>query len=442
MAVKKREFTCTSCGTGFPKWLGRCPVCNEWNTIEEPAPAAAPGKREGSVLPLASLNSEELKRIATGINEFNLVCGGGIVPGSVILIGGEPGIGKSTLAIQIGHFFDTLYVSGEESPMQLRQRAERLSADPSRISICTSTEVEEIIELATSHKPQCLIIDSIQTVYSSQTPGIAGSVSQIREVTVKLVELAKRTGIPVILVGHITKEGSIAGPKLLEHLVDTVLYFEGNFNRDYRLLRAIKNRFGSVNEIGLFMMTERGLAEVTDRNRVFLSPSISSAPGNAVSAALEGSRTILFEVQALVTYSGAPNPRRMADGFDVNRLILMTAVLEKHAGLKLGSFDVFVNVSGGFQINEPAADLAVAMAIASSLRDTPIPDGVGLIAEISLSGELRPVAQCARRLKEFLLAGFGTILLAAGDQKEAKDAGFGNGAIGTGTVLDAINFLL
>ncbi len=443
MAGKKKTFNCSSCGTGFPKWLGKCPVCDQWNTIEETVPQAAVRRKgDGALLRLSTLPEEGVHRIVTGIGEFDLVCGGGIVPGSVVLIGGEPGIGKSTLALQIGNSFNTMYVSGEESPQQLRHRAGRLSVDPSKISICTSTEVEEIIEIIASRPPQCVVIDSIQTVHSSESPGIAGSVGQIRDVTMKLVDAAKRTGVPVILIGHITKEGSIAGPKLLEHLVDTVLYFEGNFNREYRMLRAIKNRFGSVNEIGLFSMTGCGLVGIADKNRIFLSPSISSAPGNAVSAALEGSRTILFEVQALVIYSGSPNPRRMADGFDLNRLILMTAVLEKHAGLKLGTYDVFVNVSGGFQIDEPAADLAVALAIASSLRDKAVPDGVGLIGEISLSGELRPVTQCARRVKEFMLAGFGTILLSSSDLKEARDSGFEKGAVGIGTVADAINFLL
>jgi len=442
MASKKNAFLCTACGSGFPKWLGRCPVCNEWNSIKELKTPPGPGKKPAeSVIPLHTLSPDEAPRITTGIGEFNLVCGGGIVPGSVILIGGEPGIGKSTLGMQIAHYFTTLYVSGEESPQQLRRRAERLGVDSSKISIAPTTEVEDIIQLAAAHRPECCVIDSIQTVHSAETPGIAGSVSQVRDVTMKLVEMAKRTGVPVILIGHITKEGSIAGPKMLEHLVDTVLYFEGNFTREYRMLRAIKNRFGSVNEIGLFMMTDRGLMEVTDKNRIFLSPSISSAPGNAVSAALEGSRTILFEVQALVTFTGSSNPRRMADGFDLNRLVLMTAVLEKHAGLALGSFDVFVNVSGGFQINEPAADLAVAMAIVSSLKDKPIREGIGLVGEIALSGELRPVAQCARRVKEFMTAGFNVMVLSSADSKEARDAGFSGEIVSIDVITKAIDYL-
>ncbi|HOO71385.1 MAG TPA: DNA repair protein RadA [Spirochaetota bacterium] len=434
MAKKNQVFHCSECGNEFSKWFGRCPACNEWNTIVEMA-VAVKKSADGAAgtVKLSEIGFQENQRMSSGIGEFDVVCGGGMVSGSVILIGGEPGIGKSTLALQLASYMDTLYVTGEESPLQIRQRAHRLGINSDPVKLITSTAVEDILIAVEKEKPRCVIVDSIQTLYSTQIPGITGSVSQVRESTAKLVALAKKTGIPVILIGHITKEGNIAGPKLLEHIVDTVLYFEGDFSREFRMLRAFKNRFGSVNEIGLFQMTDKGLVEVKDKNRAFLNPYASSAPGNAVCAALEGSRTILFEVQSLVSFSGLTIPRRMADGFDLNRLILLTAVLEKHAGLKLSSFDVFINIAGGFQINETAADLSVAMAIASSLKDVPIPEGIGFLGEISLSGTLRPVPQCARRLKEFMLSGFHTVLLPDQDAAEAGTGGF------TGTIKGVRN---
>jgi len=439
MARQKKYFICTACGADSPKWQGKCPSCWEWNTIiEADAPVEAASAPAAEVIPLSGVAFGAVDRIKTGIGEFNLVCGGGVVPGSVILIGGEPGIGKSTLALQVAGFFRTLYISGEESPLQIRLRAERIGAPAGSIQLSTSTDVGEIVRLAGSIKPQCIIIDSIQTLYSADIPGLKGSVSQVRESAGRLADAAKRLNAVLILIGHITKEGSIAGPKLLEHLVDTVLYFEGNFSREYRVLRAFKNRYGSVNEIGLFRMEERGLVEVTDKNKIFLNPYLSSAPGNAVSAAVEGSRIILFEVQALVTSSSFPNPRRMADGFDLNRLILITAVLEKHAGLKLNTSDVFINVSGGFQINDTAADLAVAVSIASSLRNTPVPRGCGLVGEISLSGEIRPVSLCGRRIQEFKRSGFDRLILPGAEIEEAKSAGFGAGATGVGTIQEAL----
>jgi len=441
MARGKKLFLCSACGTDFPKWQGKCPVCGEWNTIAEAEARAPVSAGPAETVPLSRVEQGSVRRIKTGIGEFNLVCGGGVVPGSVILIGGEPGIGKSTLALQVAGFFKTLYISGEESPLQIRLRAERLGCPLDDIQVSTATAVEQIIQLAESEKPQCVIIDSIQTLYSSDIPGLKGSVSQIRESASRLSEAAKRTGAVLILIGHITKEGSIAGPKLLEHLVDTVLYFEGNFSQDYRVLRAFKNRFGSVNEIGLFRMEARGLVEVTDKNRIFLNPYLSSAPGNAVSAASEGSRVILFEVQSLVTFSTFPNPRRMADGFDLNRLILITAVLEKHAGLKLNSSDVFINVSGGFQINDTAADLAVAVSIASSLKNAAVPRGFGFLGEISLSGEIRPVSLCGRRVQEFKLSGFNTLILPEAEVEEAKTNGFTDTIVGIRTIQEAMDRL-
>ncbi len=442
MAKTKQTYLCTACGADSGKWFGRCPVCQEWNTLVEVEGAAnrrAKGTKKPAVISLGDVRGEELIRRVTGIGEFNLVCGGGIVPGSVILVGGEPGIGKSTLALQVARYQKTLYISGEESPAQLRHRAERLDLPAEEIRLSTATAVEDIIAAAATEKPDLLIVDSIQTLYSAELPGIAGSVSQVRESAAQLVEMAKRTGLPVMLIGHITKEGSIAGPKLLEHLVDTVLYFEGDYSRDFRMLRAFKNRFGSINEIGLFRMTAAGLEEVKDKNRVFLNSFSSTAPGSAVSVAIEGSRSMLFEVQSLVNFTSFANPRRMADGFDLNRLIIINAVLEKHGGLKLSSFDVFINVSGGFQINETAADLAVAMAVTSSMKEQQIPEGTGFLGEISLSGDVRPVSQAGRRVQEFRASGFSTLLVSEADVKEAEAAGFEGTIRGVRHISDAID---
>ena len=442
MAKKKTSYLCTACGSGSAKWFGRCPSCEEWNTLVEVDNEAPKANRPApTVVALSEVKETELVRITTGIEEFNLVCGGGIVPGSVILVGGEPGIGKSTLALQVAHYLKCLYISGEESPAQLRHRAERLKVDLDKVRISTATAVEDILSLVEKEKPQCLIVDSVQTIHSAHLPGVAGSVSQIRDSSARLAEMAKESAIPIILIGHITKEGSIAGPKILEHLVDTVLYFEGDFSRDYRMLRAFKNRFGSINEIGLFRMTATGLDEVKEKNEMFLNTFAEPSPGSAVSVAVEGSRSLLFEVQSLVNFTNFANPRRMADGFDLNRLIIINAVLEKHGGLKLSSFDVFINVSGGFQISETAADLAVAMAVASSMRNESIPQGTGFLGEISLSGDVRPVSQCARRIQEFRTSGFQKIFVSERDLKEARATGFPGEIIGVKKISQAIEAL-
>lgn len=442
MSKKKNYFVCTVCGADYSKWNGKCLSCNEWNTIvEEEQKPRTKSRGAPAAIPLSSVEKEGLRRMKTGIGEFDLVCGGGIVPGSVLLLGGEPGIGKSTLALQISESLQALYISGEESPVQIKGRADRLGLKGDKIRISVNNEVTDIIQLAETLKPGSLIIDSVQTIYFNEVAGITGSVSQIRESSSRLADFAKKTGIPVILIGHITKDGSIAGPKLLEHIVDTVLYFEGDFSRDFRVLRAFKNRYGSVNELGLFSMTPLGLEEVKDKNKIFLNPFRSSSPGNAVSAAVEGSRTILFEVQCLVTFSSFSNPRRMADGFDLNRLIIISAVLEKHTGLKLGTFDIFINVSGGFNINETAADLAVAVAIASSLKEKPVDEGAGFIAEISLSGELRPVYQIEKRVQEFRYSGFRRLFVSAGDLEKVKSLGFDGEIHGLSTLKDALDII-
>jgi DNA repair protein RadA/Sms len=438
---KKNIFVCISCGAEHSKWQGRCPDCGEWNSVVETESAGARQKnpvKESKVVPLSSIKSDQLKRINTGIEEFDLVCGGGIVPGSVILISGEPGIGKSTLALQIGRTFKSLYISGEESPIQIKHRAIRLSLPSENIHVLSSPCVEEIIQAANAEKFDCLIADSVQTLYTSEIQATAGTVTQIRESSSRLIELAKSTGIPVILIGHITKDGNIAGPKILEHLVDTVLYFEGDFSKEFRMIRALKNRFGSVNEIGLFRMSDAGLAEVKDKNSVFLNSFSSSSAGSAISAAIEGSRTMLFEVQSLVAFTNFSNPRRMSDGFDLNRLILLAAVLEKHCYMKLASYDVFINLAGGFQVNETSADMAVAIAIVSSLKDKPVPRDTGFLGEISLSGEIRPVSQCARRVQEFARSGFKKIILPENDAAEAGKV-FKGDIIGVKTIYEAID---
>lgn len=441
MAKKKELFLCTSCGAEYSKWSGKCYSCNQWDVIVEIDNKTTP-REKGEVIPIGEIAIKDLPRIDTKNSEFNLVCGGGIVPGSIILMGGEPGIGKSTMALQIARSMRTLYISGEESPAQIRMRAERLGIEKEKIFVSTCTSVEEIVELVIpgdEKQIQCMIIDSIQTVYSHDVPGMPGSISQIRESASRLARFAKKLNISIMLIGHINKEGSIAGPKLLEHIVDTVLYFEGDSAKEYRILRAFKNRFGSINEIGLFRMTGQGLEEVRDKNRIFLNSFSAKSPGNAVSAALEGSRTILFEVQSLVTFTNFSNPRRMADGLDLNRLILIIAVLEKHGGLKLGGSDVFINVSGGFSISETSADLAVAMAIASSLKEKSIPERVGILGELSLSGDVRPVTQCLRRVQEFRHSGFETIILPESDLKEAEKGGFQGNIIGVRNIHEALD---
>lgn len=439
MSKKKTSFICSSCGSGFVKWHGRCPDCEEWNTLVQASPSEKSADRLVEAVSLEDIPVESVKPYPSGISEFDLVCGGGVIPGSVILVGGEPGIGKSTLALQVAGRLGALYISGEESPSQIKSRSLRIKIKNEDVKISRNTSVEEIIELLNREKPGCVIVDSIQTVYSSDIPGVPGSVSQIRESSAKLAEAARKLSVTLILIGHITKEGSIAGPKILEHIVDTVLYFEGDYTRDFRILRCFKNRFGSVNEIGIFRMTAEGLKEVSDKNRIFLNPFSSDSPGSAVSASIEGSRPILFEVQSLASFTSFANPRRMSDGFDLNRLILICAVLEKHAGLKLSSFDVFLNVSGGFRISDTSADLAVAMAITSSIKDVPVNSSTGFAGEIALSGEIRPVSQCHRRLLEFKLAGFTDAVVSHSDLKEAGKSGFEGNITGVKTLRDAID---
>jgi DNA repair protein RadA/Sms len=440
MARKKTVFYCTSCHVQYAKWQRKCSSCNSWNTIEEMPQETSGNNRKGEAVTLGSVPREETQRISTTIDEFDLICGGGIVPGSVILIGGEPGIGKSTIALQVASHIKALYISGEESPAQVAQRAERLGLDDT-ISLSVNTSVDQIESLIAEKNPRCCIIDSIQTISSPDTAGSAGSVSQIRESASRLTDMAKKRGISLILIGHITKDGSIAGPKVLEHLVDTVLYFEGDFTRDYRILRAFKNRYGSVNEIGIFRMTAKGLEEIKEKNSIFLSPSLGSSPGLAVTPTVEGSRILLVEVQSLVTFSSFPNPRRMSDGMDLNRLIILAAVLERHGELKLGSFDIFVNIGGGLTLSETSTDLAVAMAITSSLKNVSIPGKTAFLGEIALTGEIRPVSQCTRRLNELKSAGFNRIILSHENLHEGERSSFSGTLTGVKNIREAISLV-
>ena len=424
MANKKTFYVCSNCGEKSPKWMGKCSACGEWNTfLEESLEKNTNAKKQSinaTTLHLSQVSDVQSTRISSGNKEFDTVCGGGIVKGAVILIGGEPGIGKSTLALQIAGHLNCLYVSGEETPGQIKQRADRLNIDTSKVLISTNRYVEEIEVLIEKEKPQCVIIDSIQTILSSSIQASCGSVSQVRESATLLTDIAKRLEIPLLLIGHITKEGNIAGPKILEHIVDTVLYFEGDWSKDYRLLRSFKNRFGSVNEIGLFRMSEKGLEIIEDKNELFLNPYQSSSPGCAVCTGIEGSRTLLFEAQSLVTATAFTNPRRMADGFDPNRLTIIAAVLEKYAHIQLSSSDIFINTAGGFQIKETSADLAIAAAIISSYRSLPIDPKIGFIGEIALSGDIRPVVHLDRRIAEFERNGFLKVVVSKREEKELK----------------------
>ncbi len=434
MTAKARSvFRCTNCGADHPRWAGRCDVCGEWNTlVEEVAQRSSAGnaakggssRRIGGHKSLSEGGSiaqpRKLKDVAgtagerwkTGLNEFDFVLGGGIVPGSMILIGGEPGIGKSTLLLQVAAQLEasgrrTLYVSGEESPLQVKLRAERLTQDATEVELLGETLLETILATGAAMEPSVLIVDSIQTVFTADLEGAPGSVGQVRECAARLMRFAKETGITVFVVGHVTREGGIAGPKTLEHIVDTVLYFEGEGMLDHRILRAIKNRFGSVDEIGVFRMTQAGLDPVANPSELFLGDRDNHASGSAVTALIEGSRPVLIEIQGLAAKSGFGTPQRVATGFDNRRLALLLAVLDKRAGLSFSQLDVFLNVVGGVRLQEPAGDLAVVAALASSVYDRPVGEGSVFLGEVGLGGEIRPVSQSERRLAEAAKMGIG-----------------------------------
>ncbi len=427
----KSFYSCQSCGYQSPKWLGRCPSCLSWNTLVEERE-----EKTGHLsivnsqppLPLEDLSREEKERIRTGIGEFDRVLGGGIVPGGVVLIGGDPGIGKSTLLMQAMDAVASrggrvLYVSGEESQNQIRMRAERLSIRSKGFYVYTENLLEAILEEVRGLSPSILAIDSIQTIYTEKLSSTPGSIAQLREATARLIDLTKRLDIPLFLIGHVTKEGVIAGPKVLEHMVDTVLYFEGDRGYPYRILRASKNRFGSINEIGVFEMAERGLKEVKNPSSIFLSDRPEEASGSAVVASMEGTRPILVEVQALVSGSFFGVPARTVLGLDPKKVSLIVAVLEKKAELRVGSHDIFLKVSGGIKVDEPAVDLGIAGAIASNFMDRAIPPDTVVFGELGLTGEVRGVSQSEMRVREARKLGFKRCICPAETGRGLKEEG-------------------
>ncbi|MDM8565668.1 DNA repair protein RadA [Candidatus Halobeggiatoa sp. HSG11] len=419
MPRKKTNYTCQKCGTNTPKWAGKCPECSEWNTLEETVVEETVKKSrttysgtKTSVCLLDTIETLEEIRIPTGLTELDHVLGGGLVSGSVVLIGGDPGIGKSTLLLQTlsklsqQPKYNPLYVTGEESPQQVSLRAKRLGLDVRGLKLLTETQIEIILNTAQAEKPKIMVIDSIQTMYTELLQSAQGSVSQVRESAALLVRFAKRTGTAIFLVGHVTKEGSLAGPRILEHMVDTVLYFEGDSGTRFRIMRAIKNRFGAVNELGVFAMTDKGLREVSNPSAIFLSNDQENVPGSVIMVSHEGTRPLLVEVQALVDESPAPNPRRVALGLDQNRLAVLLAVLHRHGQIATYNMDVFVNVVGGVRVSETGADLAILIAILSSINNLVLARDLVVFGEIGLGGEIRPIPNGLERLREADKHGF------------------------------------
>ncbi|HQU49303.1 MAG TPA: DNA repair protein RadA [Casimicrobiaceae bacterium] len=426
MAKAKSFYACTGCGGASPKWQGQCPHCGAWNTLVESVAAPPPTRfasvagARSAVQPLSAIVARERPRFPTGLEEFDRVLGGGLVPGGVILLGGDPGIGKSTLLLQagaaIGASRKVLYVTGEESADQIALRAERLGLLNAPVELLAEVQVEAIVAAIDAAKPEVAIVDSIQTVYTEALTSAPGSVSQVRECAAQLTRLAKQRGIVVVFVGHVTKDGAIAGPRVLEHIVDTVLYFEGDPHSAFRLVRAIKNRYGAANELGVFAMTERGLRGVSNPSALFLSQHGEPVPGSAIVASLEGSRPLLVEIQALVDVASGSGPRRLAVGLDPQRLALLLAVLHRHGGVEVAGHDVFVNAVGGVRIDEPAVDLAVLLAIDSSLRNRALPAKLVVFGEVGLAGEIRPVQRGQERIREAAKLGFRTVLCPASNR--------------------------
>lgn len=417
---KKTKFVCIHCGYESPKWMGKCPGCSAWNSMEEEVEQKSisplPALQVSSPLPIVDVELDKQPRFDTYHGELNRVLGGGLVPGSLVLVGGDPGIGKSTLLLQLSHRLceagqRVLYVSGEESATQTRLRAERLGALSPFLYVLTETEISSILRAAEELSPALMVVDSIQTMYDAALSSVSGSVSQIRQCTQHLLTYAKKKGVATIIVGHVTKDGELAGPRLLEHMVDAVLYFEGDRHHTYRILRSVKNRFGSTLEMGIFEMTEKGLREVKNASSLFLTERERQAEGSAVVACMEGSRPVLVEVQGLVVPSSFPSPRRMATGLDYNRVMLLIAVLEKRVGLLLQNQDAYVNVVGGVRVGEPAVDLGIAVALASSFRERATEQGDVFIGEVGLTGEIRGVSRVEQRINEARKLGFRRVIL-------------------------------
>jgi DNA repair protein RadA/Sms len=436
MAKVKRIYRCRDCGAQTPQWAGRCSDCGAWNSLEEEVQAAASassqaviqrhtgyaGEQKSEVQPLAEIKSEKAVRWTTGLPELDRVLGGGLVTGSVVLIGGDPGIGKSTLLLQAmaqmaqSSGVSPLYISGEESLQQIRLRAERLQLEQAPLSLLAETHAEQMISTAASRQPQVMVIDSIQTVFTEQLSSAPGTVAQVRESAAQLVRYAKSSGTTMILVGHVTKQGALAGPRVLEHMVDTVLYFEGDTSTRFRILRAVKNRFGAVNELGVFGMTELGLKEVSNPSAIFLSRGDEAVPGSVVTVIREGSRPMLVEVQALVDSSPLGNPRRVTVGLEQNRLAMLLAILHRHGGIACHDQDVFINVVGGVKLSETGADLAVLAAVISSLRNKPLPHDWVLFGEVGLTGEIRPVQAGEERVRDASKHGFKKAIVPAANK--------------------------
>ena len=415
MAKAKTIYTCTECGGQTLKWQGQCPHCTVWNTLVETVAEKIASRFQVLTEPsklqkLSQVEAKEEQRRPTGIGELDRVLGGGLVRGAVALLGGDPGIGKSTLLLQALSLMDAscnaVYVSGEESPQQIAMRARRLAVEPDSLNLLAEIQLEKILSVLAAQKPDVAVIDSIQTVYSEALQSAPGSVAQVRECAAQLTRFAKTSGTAILLIGHVTKEGALAGPRVLEHMVDAVLYFEGDTHSSFRLVRAIKNRFGAVNELGVFAMTDRGLRGVSNPSALFLSQHGTQVPGSCVMVTQEGSRPLLVEIQALVDEAHAPNPRRLTVGLEQNRLAMLLAVLHRHAGIAAFDQDVFVNAVGGVKIDEPAADLPVLLAIVSSLKSKPLPEKLVAFGEIGLAGEIRPVQRGQERLREAAKLGF------------------------------------
>jgi DNA repair protein RadA/Sms len=425
MAKAKTNYTCSICGGISNKWSGQCPACGEWNSMVETVVEGGNNRysnplpqglaQASPVMSLADIEAIDVPRFGTGIEEFDRVLGGGLVAGGVVLIGGDPGIGKSTLLLQalanLSRVKRVLYVSGEESGAQIALRAKRLAVDARELMLQAEIQLEKILATLAEHKPQVAVIDSIQTVYSDALTSAPGSVAQVRECAAQLTRFAKQTGVTIIMVGHVTKEGALAGPRVLEHIVDTVLYFEGDTHSSFRLVRAIKNRFGAVNELGVFAMSDKGLKGVSNPSALFLSQHDNQVPGSCVMVTQEGTRPLLVEVQALVDTTHLPNARRLSVGLEQNRLAMLLAVLHRHAGVAAFDQDVFINAVGGVKIAEPAADLAVLLAIQSSMRNKPLPRGLVVFGEVGLAGEIRPAPRGQERLREAAKLGFSLALI-------------------------------